>query len=211
MKKILSFIIISFLLIANQAYATVVKITPEIIDLTTVVNTFTVNVEIEDVTALQGFEFEIIYDPAVLTVNKVVAGNFLTGSLLGLGPTITSGKVIYGATSLSSGSTGNGILATITFTKKIESCTNQPIQLSSVELYDSDVNQLTSELHDAILTISPGDVNGDSVVDLKDSILILKIFCNINDNENIASCKDLNGDGKIGFEEVFYILRKIVM
>ncbi len=153
MKKILSFIIISFLLIAGQAYATVVKITPEIIDLTTVINTFTVNVEIEDVTALQGFEFEILYDPAVVTANKVVLGNFLTGTFLKLGPTITSGKVAYGAISLSSGSTGGGVLATVTFTKKIASCPNQTIKLNRVDLYDSNVNSLASERRDGYLTI----------------------------------------------------------
>ncbi len=56
-----------------------------------------------------------------------------------------------------------------------------------------------------------GDINGDKVVDLKDAILILKMLCGISISEQITitSCTDINGDGKIGFEEVLYILQKI--
>ncbi len=56
--------------------------------------------------------------------------------------------------------------------------------------------------------IAPGDVNGDGSVDLTDAILTLKIIAGMS-AEHIYIMADVNGDMKIGFEELFYILRYV--
>lgn len=57
-----------------------------------------------------------------------------------------------------------------------------------------------------------GDLNGDGVVDLSDAILALKVLTNQSPSgilPNYATSQtDVNGDNKIGLEEVIYILRK---
>ncbi len=55
-----------------------------------------------------------------------------------------------------------------------------------------------------------GDIDGNDVVDLADAILALKILCGIDiGDQKIFIDADVNGDGKIGIEEVVYILQKI--
>lgn len=56
--------------------------------------------------------------------------------------------------------------------------------------------------------MNPGDVDGDSLTDLSDAILAMKLVCGMNVNV-ISLAGDVNGDGKIGLEEAVYILRKL--
>lgn len=56
----------------------------------------------------------------------------------------------------------------------------------------------------------PGDIDGKDGVNLKDAILALKILTGDSDNpEDIYTDGDVNNDGKIGPEEVIYILREL--
>ena len=54
----------------------------------------------------------------------------------------------------------------------------------------------------------PGDINGDTVVDLADGILALKIMGGM-DPEDAKSNADVNGDDKIALQEAIYILQKV--
>ncbi len=56
----------------------------------------------------------------------------------------------------------------------------------------------------------PGDLNDDGKADLQDAILALKVIAGIVPPENIRADADINGDNKIGFEEVIYILRHVL-
>ncbi|MFC1857034.1 DUF1566 domain-containing protein [Thermodesulfobacteriota bacterium] len=59
----------------------------------------------------------------------------------------------------------------------------------------------------------PGDINADEVVDLKDAVIVLQILSGMNPSVtpslNITPDADISGDGKLGIEEVIYILRII--
>ncbi|NJL58673.1 MAG: tandem-95 repeat protein [Desulfobacteraceae bacterium] len=54
----------------------------------------------------------------------------------------------------------------------------------------------------------PGDVNGDSAVDLEDAIIVLHILSGISVNVQIHPEADVNGDKRIGLEELAYVLQK---
>jgi len=54
-----------------------------------------------------------------------------------------------------------------------------------------------------------GDVNNDCKVDLKDTVLALRIVAGISVTDTINLNADVNGDKKIGMEEVIYILQKV--
>jgi hypothetical protein len=49
-----------------------------------------------------------------------------------------------------------------------------------------------------------GDINGDSIVDITDVILVLRIALGL---DPIALCSDINGDGKVDISDVIMILR----
>ena len=59
-----------------------------------------------------------------------------------------------------------------------------------------------------------GDVNGDGTVDLTDAILALQVISGLDpegiDPEYATSGADVNGDCKIGWEEVVYILQRVL-
>jgi len=53
-----------------------------------------------------------------------------------------------------------------------------------------------------------GGINADVNVDLADAILALKVSVRISGGD-VYPDRDANGDGKIGIEEVVYILQKV--
>jgi len=54
-----------------------------------------------------------------------------------------------------------------------------------------------------------GDINMDAVVDLKDIIIALQCMVEIQSNSTISKEADVNGDGKIGLQEVIYVLQEL--
>jgi hypothetical protein len=56
---------------------------------------------------------------------------------------------------------------------------------------------------------TPGDTNGDSLVDLKDAILALKMTCRTTSADSLRAASDINTDGKIGIAEAVYALQVV--
>ena len=61
-----------------------------------------------------------------------------------------------------------------------------------------------------VSTAVPGDVDGDGSVDLKDAILCLKILAGFADPGEVSPDADVNGNGRIGFEELFFVLKQLI-
>ncbi len=54
-----------------------------------------------------------------------------------------------------------------------------------------------------------GNLNGDSIVDLKDAILALQILTNIPLEVEVYKVADVNGDARLGLEEAVYVLQVV--
>ena len=54
-----------------------------------------------------------------------------------------------------------------------------------------------------------GDINDSGTVDLQDVILTLRVLCGDTPSSPIYPEADVNGDAKIGLQEVLYVHKKI--
>jgi hypothetical protein len=55
-----------------------------------------------------------------------------------------------------------------------------------------------------------GDVDGNGMVELNDAIVALKVLSGVDPGVAVCLTADVNGDNKIGIEEVIFILRKVL-
>jgi hypothetical protein len=55
--------------------------------------------------------------------------------------------------------------------------------------------------------VQPGDINGDGLIDVRDIILGLQVLVNAGSSPSAIEA-DVNGDQKIGWEEILYSLRR---
>ena len=105
-------------------------------------DTFTVEVVIEEARDLGGFQFDLVYDPAIVQVKEVDLGGFLgsTGrSVVPVGPKVEdeAGRMPFGAISFGSGPgpSGMGTLAAITLEARGEGST--VLDLRDVQVLDT--------------------------------------------------------------------------
>jgi hypothetical protein len=82
-------------------------------------DTFFLDINISGVTDLYGFQFDVLYDPTILTANETVDGGFLAGAQFIPGDTSTPGNIGFTIGFLSGevpGISGDGTLARVSFT-----------------------------------------------------------------------------------------------
>jgi len=68
---------------------------------------------------------------------------------------------------------------------------------------------LTGDTKSVVLPNISGDINGDQAVDLADAILALKVLAAFQVEGVVLKAADVNGDGRIGLQEVVFILQSI--
>ncbi|MDY6950592.1 MAG: dockerin type I repeat-containing protein [Thermodesulfobacteriota bacterium] len=56
--------------------------------------------------------------------------------------------------------------------------------------------------------VKPGDIDGDGSVDLADAVLAMQILVGLEPLTSMSREADVNGDGEIGLEEIFFIFQK---
>ncbi|MGA2285071.1 MAG: cohesin domain-containing protein [Dehalococcoidia bacterium] len=101
-------------------------------------STFSVDVRVSDVSNLGAFQFDVVFDPAVLQVQSVTEGPFLKGSgrsTFCMSNDLAAGTKRYGCASggTQAGADGSGILATVTFSPLAQA--ESSINLDQGELY----------------------------------------------------------------------------
>jgi len=120
---------------------------------------FTVNVDITDVTDLYAFQFDIGFNPAILSANGITEGAFLPSG----GPTFfIPGTIDNSAGTISSnadtllgpgpGVSGNGVLATIDFTAIGSGVSS--VTPSNLILLDSTGANINTSAVDGTVTVS---------------------------------------------------------
>ena len=139
----------------NQANVCVNPVTQTV----AVYDKVTVTIRIDNTTDLYGFQLDVGFDPAVLRLDLIEEGNFLSsgGTTIGFNGSINNTKgtltgFFYTLIQPIPGVTGSGVLANLTFTALANGTSN--IELSNVKLVNS-----------AITVIPDNSVNGSVTVE----------------------------------------------
>ena len=188
--------------------------------------TFTVDINILDVSGLQGLDFRLTYDTSILDGLKVVEGPFMASG----GPTFvikmevddectpTLGRVwvaivIYGE----AWADGSGTLATITFkaTAPGESVLNLSSDLTTCGpevILHTDVDGYVIVSADPADPHNPADppgpdLNGDGIVDVFDVVIVAKAFGSSPGDSNWNSMANLNDDDAVDIYDVTLVVQ----
>ena len=162
-----------------------------------------VSVNIENVTNLAGFQFDIHYNPAILSSASVLEDEFLSGgggtfcleeTVDAAAGTITD---IACARTDQGGVSGSGTLITITFAAI--GAGESYIRIQNIRLPDPNGAQISATTTDGSVTVTeypPWDVNQDGRVDVFDLVIVGQYF-----GQTITTPPehnpDVNRDGKV--------------
>jgi hypothetical protein len=118
----------------------IINLSPNPVTLTGNSGTVDVMIDTSDNQAT-GAQFDLVYDPAVLTVGPLKQGDFFTNAIVLLNDTKTPGKVTYmiGLTPAGAKSprSGTGTIATFTVTRKSTAAANGTSELKLENVYVS--------------------------------------------------------------------------
>ena len=174
-------------------------------------DTFTVELNAENVSDLAGWQFDISFDATVLEVVEVNEGDFLktessttffqegtidnaTGKITGL----SSARLSEG------GATGTGTLLSVTFAAKTMG--EARLVLHNFELGSITGEHIAAESYEVVITIEGqltiGDVNRDGRVSILDLVLVAQHFGKtVPANSEV----DMNGDGIINVLDLILV------
>ena len=173
---------------------------------------FTANINISQVTDLDSCNYDITFDPLVLQLDDVTAG--LIGSTtipVDMYNEISSGtyRVVQNVPGLT-GVTGSGYLAVLHFHVIGSDGDSSAITLSNGTLSDAEAAEIvTTWVGDSIdiTSSTPGDANGDGVVNALDITKVERIIVGL-DAETPGA--DANGDGVVNALDITKVERIIV-
>ncbi len=122
---------------------------------------FTVSIQVTPNNAIAGMQFNLSFDPSLVTVNSITEGNLLdqggantyfsAGSINNVAGTVTN---VFGAI-ISPGQTvsASGVFATLSMTAK-QTGGNCPLNLSNVIIGDAEGQSITVDINNDIVTIN---------------------------------------------------------
>jgi hypothetical protein len=192
---------------------TALRVEPPDQDVSVYGGAFYADVAVEEVTLLGGFQFDLVYDPAIVHVDAVDLGSFLgsTGcSVMGVGPIIdnVAGRATYGGTIIGAcaGPSGDGVLATVTLdpqaagesdltleNEQLMDTDNPPAPITPVDLYHG---------HVTVTSCFFADVDCDDDVDIVDIFNVAYRWgCHCGD-ACYDSLYDLNDDCSISISDI---------
>ena len=174
-------------------------------------DTFTLDINTENVHDLAGWQFDVAFDPAVLEAVEVKEGDFLKsdgGATFFQRGTIDnrSGKIKgLSAASLSKdGASGRGTLLSVTLTAKSGGQTQ--LRLENFQLAAITGASIAAGPHEVVITIEGqlaiGDVNRDGQVSILDLVLVARHF---GETVPANSEVDINGDGLINILDLILV------
>ena len=176
---------------------------------------FILDLSAENVQDLAGWQFDIVFDPAVLEVVEVNEGDFLKeggGATFFQKGTIdnTTGKI----TKLSSvrlsedGASGTGTLLSGTFTAKRAGQTQ--LRLENFQLAAITGESIPAEVHEFVFTVegqlTTGDINRDGQVSILDMIFVARY---LGEDASANPQADINGDGTISILDLILVAQHL--
>ena len=176
---------------------------------------FTLGLSVENVFDLAGWQFDIVFDPAVLEAVEVTEGDFLKaeeGATFFQSGTIdnTAGKITgINATRFSEeGVSGTGVLLSVTFSAKTEGETR--LTLDNFQLGSVTGEVINAGPHEVVFTIEgqlvTGDVNRDGQVSVLDMILVSR---HLGENASANPQADVNRDGIINIQDLIVVAQHL--
>ena len=174
-------------------------------------DTFTVDLNAENLSNLAGWQFDISFDATVLEAVEVNEGDLLKtggGTTFFQKGTIdnTTGKItgLSSARLSEGGATGTGTLLSVTFTAKTTG--EARLVLHNFELGSITGEHIAAESYEVVITIegqlTTGDVNRDGRVSILDLVLVAQHFGKtVPANSEV----DINGDGIINVLDLILV------
>ncbi len=177
-------------------------------------DTFTLNLNAENISDLAGWQADIAFDPDALEAMEVTEGDFLKAegeNTFFQGGTIdnTAGKItnLYSARISESGASGTGTLLSVTFKAKTGGETY-------VTLENFEFSSITGDIIPAVppnITITVGeypawDVNQDGRVSIQDLVLVARDL-GLGTPANLRT--DVNRDGVINIQDLILVATHI--
>ena len=174
-------------------------------------DTFTLDLNVENIHNLGGWQFDIAFDHTVLEAVEVNEGDFLKtqgGATFFQRGTIDnrSGKIrgLSAARLSEDGVSGTGTLVSVTFTAKTAGQTQ--LRLDNLQLAAITGTPITAESHEIVITVegrlTTGDVNRDGQVSILDLVLVAR---NFGKTVPANSEVDINGDGVINVLDLILV------
>ena len=177
-------------------------------------DTFTLDINAEDVFDLAGWQFDIAFDPAALETIDVSEGNFLKMGSTTLFQSGSIDNVTGKITGLSAarlsaqGVTGTGVLLQVRF--KAKSTGETQLALQNFQFGSTTGDAIPAGPHQIRITVegrlATGDVNRDGVVSILDLILIAQ---QLGRRVSAGSPVDLNGDGVVSILDLILTARSL--
>ncbi|MGA2285073.1 MAG: carboxypeptidase regulatory-like domain-containing protein [Dehalococcoidia bacterium] len=190
-----------------QAIPTHVKIDPPARTISLAAGSSTVNVKIDNVTNLGSFQFDVVFDPAIVQLQSFAEGPFLksTGrSTICSSSDIAPGAKRYACASGGSqaGPNGSGVLATLTFSPVAAG--TSAVDLANWSLADAtiDVNAIEAIWQNGSLTVAncAYDADGNGMINIRDVQLV---FAHWPSPPRVMDARyDVDGDGDIDIRDV---------
>ena len=178
-------------------------------------DTFTLDLNAEDVYDLAGWQFDVSFDPTILEAIEVNEGDFLkTGGATTFFQKGTIDNTIGKITGLSSASlsgdgvSGTGVLLSVTFSAKASG--NTQLALSNFQFGSITGDLISAGPHEVEIVIegqlATGDVNRDGQVSILDMILVAR---NLGETAPTNSEVDVNRDGVISILDLILIAQHL--
>ncbi|MBU0700400.1 lamin tail domain-containing protein [bacterium] len=177
--------------------------------------TYTVEIRMEDVVDLCGWQASLYFNSAILQAIAVEEGDFLRGTgtqTYWYNPVIGTSSlknIVCARIGTTTAVSGSGTLACVKF-KVIGTSTLMPsyLRLGSVILSDSKANSIPNSLSDGSVSVSYGfDINNDTTVNILDLVTIGNIFGMNNGDTGYDPWCDIDLDGKIDILDIAAISR----
>ena len=174
-------------------------------------DTFTLEIEAENIYDLAGWQFDIAFDPTVLEAIGVSEGDFLnpkggaTFFQKGRIDNVTGKITKLSLARLSeNGVSGTGTLLSVTFRAKTAGQTQ--LRLENFQLAAITGGAIPAAPHEVVITIegelTTGDVNRDGQVSILDMVLVARQF---GETVPANSDVDINGDGVISILDLIFV------